>query len=131
MPARPDVCVVANMVSGVGLRGDRNGIELRASNQNWSLPSDVEGAVAIAVGTWSTSLEIVGNTGDSIAAMVDGDTALAMFAAMDKAEGMSVTIGKARLFQVSLNGSTRAINAFRTCAGINSNAKTPGSNPFE
>ena len=63
--------------------------------------------------------------------MVDGDTALAMFAAMDKAEGMSVTIGKARLFQVSLNGSTRAINAFRTCAGINSNAKTPGSNPFE
>ncbi len=50
---------------------------------------------------------------------------------MDNSAIMTVTVGKAKPLAVSLVGSTRVTNAFRTCAGINSNAKTPGGNPFE
>jgi hypothetical protein len=131
MIAPPDVCAVMNMVSGVGIRADRDGIELRASNSSWSLPPDVKGIVRVSIGSWSGNLDIHGNTEDSISAAIDNDIALTMFAAMDKAANMSVTIGKAKPFQVSLKGSARATSAFRTCAGINSNAKEPGSNPFE
>ena len=50
---------------------------------------------------------------------------------MDAASAMIVTVGKAKPVTVSLIGSTKATNAFRTCAGINGNPKAPGSNPFE
>ena len=131
MTARPDVCGMANMAKGVVFRSDADGLEFRVTNSTWSLPPDVDGAVTIAVGAWTTSLDIGSNTDTMVAAAIGSEIEPAMFAAMDKAATMTVTVGKAKPFQVSLNGSTRVSNAFRTCAGINSNTKTPGSNPFE
>ena len=131
MIAHADMCAVANMASGIIFRAEADGLEFRATNPNWSLPTDVEGTIILVVGEWKASLEISSNTDSMVAAGVATDNVVPMFTAMDKASSMSVTIGKAKPFQVSLKGSTRATNAFRTCAGINGNAKTPGSNPFE
>ena len=91
----------------------------------------MKGVITVTVGDWTTTLDIGANTDDMIAALISDEIARTMFAAMDKAASMSVTIGKANAFQVSLKGSTRATNAFRTCAGIKANSKALGSNPFK
>jgi hypothetical protein len=44
---------------------------------------------------------------------------------------MTVTGGKAKSFSVSLAGSTKTTNVFRTCAGIKSDAPSGGDNPFK
>jgi hypothetical protein len=91
----------------------------------------VAGSVQLVIGDWKSSLEINANSERTVVAGIDADKAGPMFTAMGKAGKMSVTIGKTKLFQVSLNGSPRVINAFRTCVGIGEAAKAPGSNPFE
>ena len=129
--APPDVCLVVNAVSGVALRADANGIQLRVMNNKWSLPAGVTGAIVISVGGWSHSFEIDDNTDTMVNAEVPQDVIGPMFDAMDKSSSMSVEAGKAKPLPVSLSGSTRATNAFRTCAGIKGNVASPGSNPFQ
>jgi hypothetical protein len=131
MTAAPDVCIVMNQESGVAFRAAIEGIEFRVANSTWSLPSNVQGSIFVAVGQWNATLQIVDNTDTMVGAEVDADTITPMFNAMDKATSMSVTVGKARPFSVSLAGSTRATNAFRTCAHIEGPVKAPGSNPFQ
>jgi len=104
---------------------------LRLIDSRWSLPPDVTGTVSITIGDWKKSFEIDGNTSDSVNAEVAKDVIPDLFARMDKASTMFVTVGKAKPFQVSLAGSTKATNAFLTCAGIKGHSQVPGSNPFE
>jgi hypothetical protein len=129
---RADVCVTANAVRGVGFRADADGIQIRVSNEQWSLPAGVQGSVAISVGSdWTGTFDIDDNTNVMVNAEIDRTAVAAMFAAMDKNSSMAVTVGKAKPLIVSLVGSTRATNAFRTCAGLEGNSPSPGSNPFE
>jgi len=109
---------VANSAQGVAFRADENTVQLRVMDSRWSLPSNVEGSVSITIGVWSQFFEIDDNTSDSVNAEVAADVLTDLFAQMDKATSMSVTVGKAKPFQVSLAGSTKATNAFLTCAGI-------------
>jgi hypothetical protein len=125
--APPDVCVVFDATSGVALHADVGGIQLRIANRDWSLPTGVIGTIVISVGGWSHSFEIDANTNAEVPQDVIGP----MFDAMDKSISMSVVVGKAKPIPVSLSGSTRATNAFRTCAGIKGNVASPGSNPFQ
>jgi hypothetical protein len=104
---------------------------VRVTNDSWTLPANVEGNIAISVGDWKAIFDIDDNTDTMVNAEVPAEVVVPMFAAMDKAGSMSITVGKAKPFPVSLSGSTRATNALRTCAGITGNARTPGSNPFE
>lgn len=131
MTAPPDVCMAANPPSGFGLRADMTGVVVWVVNDTWSLPMDVVGAVQVSLPGWQALLDIKGNTSTMVTATINQGDLLPMFAAMDKASVMTVTVGKARPFTVSLAGSTRVTDAFRTCAGIGSNSKTPGSNPFQ
>lgn len=131
MTGRPDVCIAMNMVQGVAFRAGYGGVEFRVINSKWSLPSHVQGEVSITVGSVKQTLEIDANDSTFVSASVSPEFLVPLFTAMDDAANMSVTVGKAKPVIVSLTGSTRVTNAFRTCAGINSNAKTPGSNPFE
>ena len=131
MIGHPGLCAAMNVVSQVAFRADNDGIEFRASNAEWFLPVDVADSVQLVIGDWKSSLEINANSESTVVAGIDADKAGPMFPAMGKAGKMSVTIGKAKLFQVSLNGSPRVINAFLTCAGIGEASKAPGSNPFE
>jgi hypothetical protein len=130
MLAPPDVCVLFNPESGVALRAENDGLQFRATNKSWSLPVGVQGNIVVTVGEWNTTLEIDDNTDDMVNAELSEAVSTPMFDAMDKGSSMSVKIGKSKQFMVSLTGSTRATNAFKTCAGIKGGTK-PGSNPFE
>jgi hypothetical protein len=129
--APPDVCMAFDIKSAVAFRASDDGTEFRVSDNKWSLPPRAEGDILISIGTLSTVLHIDWNDATMVSAPVAFPALIPMFDAMDKAPSMSVTVGKAKPLLVSLVGSTRATNAFRTCAGINSNAASPGSNPFE
>jgi hypothetical protein len=132
LTARPDVCIAANNTDpGVIFRADADGVQFRVLNKSWSLPAGVRGTVVVTVGNWSNAFEIDGNDDSMVNAEAAQDVAAAMFAAMDKASAMTVTVGKAKPFSVSLAGSTKTTNAFRTCAGIKSNAPGGGDNPFK
>ena len=131
MIASADVCMVGNLRSGFGLRADNDGVQLRVANAKWSLPAGVEGNVTVNVGDWKTTLNIGANTDVMVSAEVPYDMIAPMFAAMDNSSSMSIGVGKAKPFVVSLSGSTVTTNAFRTCAGIRGNARSPGANPFQ
>ncbi len=101
------------------------------SNSAWSLPTDVAGMVALNIKDKQFELLIGGNTDSSISAEVPDETALEMLALMDKSKVMTIVVGKAKPMNISLSGSSRALNAFRTCAHIRGNNEEAGSNPFK
>ncbi len=131
MTATPDVCLAVNPVRGVAFRADGSDVEIRLSDKSWSLPVNVVGSISISVGTWKKSFEIDDNTANTVVVALPPDDIGPLFAAMDKAPIMTIAVGKARPMNVSLSGSAVATNAFRTCARIDSNAETPGGNPFK
>jgi hypothetical protein len=85
----------------------------------------------MTVGNWTQVFPIDDNTNNMVNAEVPQDSIGRMFAATDKSVSMSVVIGHAKPMLVSLSGSTRATNAFRTYAGIEGNVASPGSDPFQ
>jgi hypothetical protein len=113
------------------LRADADSVELRVLSEKWSPPTDVHGTITVLVGAWTITRDITDNTSAMVGTIMGDDDLIAMFAAMDKAGAMAVTVGKAPPMTISLAGSTKVTDAFRTCANIKSNSKTPGSNPFE
>jgi hypothetical protein len=131
MTSPPDVCLAINSAHGFAFRVDESSIQIRIINQNWSLPVGVQGNIDVTVGSWTHDFLIEDNSDTSVSADVPPDVLNDMFDKMDHASSMSVTAGKALPFVVSLLGSTRVTNAFRTCAGLKGNAPSPGSNPFQ
>lgn len=131
MTAPPDVCIAGNDAHGIVFRADRYGFQLRIFDQKWSLPANVHGNIFFSTQTLRLALDISDNTVDWVEANLSKDTILDMFAAMDIASSMTIAVGKAKPFVISLIGSTAATNAFRTCAGLKGNVPSPGSNPFQ
>jgi hypothetical protein len=129
--APADVCLALNVVSGVALWAGQGDVQLRVINKAWSLPAGVSGVVSVALPNWNATLDIADNTDTMVSVSLDGEQQTALFRAMDKSNSMAVVVGKARPIQVSLSGSTRATNAFRTCAGLKGDSSDPGSNPFK
>jgi uncharacterized oligopeptide transporter (OPT) family protein len=120
-----------NPDEGVALRAATEGLEVRITDQKWSLPSGVAGAIVLKVADVSKSFDITSNTDTMVVATASETEFLDLFGAMDKSSSMLVTVGKAKPKSVSLNGSSRAANAFRTCAGLAGNDKKGGENPFQ
>ncbi len=131
MTDRADVCLALNIPTGVAFRSDGTSVQIRVMNKSWSLPVSVRGALIVSVSEWKQSFDINDNTANMVNAEVPEEAATALFLKMDHASTMHVTAGTARPIDVSLSGSTRVTNAFRTCAGIDGNASSPGSNPFQ
>jgi hypothetical protein len=129
--APPDVCVALALGGKVGFRADANYFQIRVMDNSWSLPPNVEGTVTISVGQWKQELDIDDNTANTVNITTTEPDISDLFDAMDKAITMTVTVGKAPPFNVSLAGSTRVTNAFRTCAGMQASPKGSGSNPFK
>jgi hypothetical protein len=127
----PDVCLAANTKATVLLRDDGTTLEIRSTNQSWSLPNGVKGNLAIAVNNNSYSFDIDYNTDSMVSATVDPNKVSLLLDDMAKAASLKLTIGKDAPISVSLDGSTKALNAFRTCAGIGGGGSGGGSNPFQ
>lgn len=130
MTAPPTKCFVYNGVSGFILRADDGLFEMRVSDRRWSLPFRVSGAIVVKVGNFTLNEQIFANTSNTVSVVLDDADLLRLLSEMDKAGAMTVTVGNAGPFQVSLAGSTRATNAFRTCARLPGADAGPGSNPF-
>lgn len=129
--APPDVCLAMDLSAGIFFRASDDGIELRVADPSWSLPVDVQGTIVVKINQWEHSFDIGANTSNMVSAPMTPDLLTGLFAEMDKASDMSVVIGKAPPFSVSLSGSTKVTNAFLTCAGIKSGSVSAGSNPFQ
>ena len=126
----PDVCLAVNPEAKVGFRSDAETLEIRAWNSDWSLPANLTGTVEVHVQEWAGTFDIDGNNNETIYAGMSPLIAEEMFAAMDKSASMTVKVGKS-VRTVSLTGSTKVTNAFRTCAGMKGAPGTAGSNPFQ
>jgi hypothetical protein len=133
MTAAPDVCVMVTTLPTEErflIRADVDSTEVRLIDEDWSLPAGLTGSLKIDVGAYHQEFNIGANTDTLVSTGVDHDELLRLFAAMDNAGSMSVTAGSAKPLVISLAGSTKATNAFRTCAGIRSSGSGGGSNPF-
>ena len=127
----PDVCIAENTGETVLLRDDGTTLEVRSVDASWSLPNGVQGSLAISVNSNSYSFDIEYNTDSMVSANVDADKVSALLDDMAKAASLKLTVGKDTPISVPLNGSTKALNAFRTCAGIGGGGSGGGSNPFQ
>lgn len=130
----PDMCAAYNSTPGgesLIFMSDKDGLEVRYSNSKWSLPSGVSGSIMLTIDSFTASYGILRNNSEIVSARVPPGDVLPIFKAMDDASAMYVVVGNSGPRVVSLSGSTKATNAFRTCAGIQSNAASPGSNPFK
>jgi hypothetical protein len=131
MTEPPDVCLVMNLKAGFAIRSDGETVQIRVSNDSWSLPTSVHGAIAVAVGNVKLSFDINDNTNTMVNADMEPSEYQPLFDGMDAASSMLVTVGKAAPFSVSLVGSSKATNAFKTCARISGGSSKGGQNPFE
>ena len=129
--ASADLCAAFNMKSGIAFRYDFDSMELRVVDKSWTLPSDVAGSLKLSVGDLVETYLIKGNTDTTVSAELTEAQYLKLFDKMNKAASMSISVGKAKPFAVSLTGSTRVMNAFRTCGSIKSDADGGGGNPFK
>ena len=128
--AAPDMCGALTSSGALLFRADGDTIEIRVSDKDWSLPANVEGMISLTVGDWRGVWPVSSNNSNQVSGIVTPEDAVAMFGAMDKAGTMTVAVGKAKPRTISLAGSTKVTNAFRTCAGIKGNDGTAGANPF-
>ncbi len=121
-----------NPVNGLVFRhSSEDGVEIRVSNGQWSLPTGVIGSVSVSVGEFNKNYAVDGNTASTISASIANEDLSSLFSAMNKASTMLVTAGKAKPINVSLVGSAKVTNAFLTCFGIRNGISNPGSNPFQ
>jgi hypothetical protein len=120
-----------NVAKGFAIRAGEGAIQVRITDHSWSLPTGVEGAIAISVGDLRQALDIDDNTDTMVNAGIERVDAVKLLDAMDKASVLTFTVGKAKPVAVSLAGSMIVTNAFRTCAGLRGSTAAPGGNPFE
>src|ERR1700735_5364558 len=125
----PDVCLASVINGAMALRSDGSTVELRSGNDSWSLPDGVQGSISFTVNGNTYSFDIVSNTDTMVSADVDADKVQPILDDMAKASSLTLTIGKAKPISVSLSGSSKALNAFRTCAGIGGGADGGGPTP--
>lgn len=130
MMSPADMCAASNFEGGFMLRHDSDGLEVRIIDKSWTLPTDVSGQVKITVGDFSAAYNIGSNTSEMVVSSVPETDYAGLFAAMDKGASMTVLVGKAKK-SISLNGSTKVTNAFRTCSGLKGPSESPGANPFK
>lgn len=88
-----DACVLMNPNSGVASRAGSTGMELRITDEKWSLPSGVMGTIQLKVGAATRSFGIAGNTDTAVAAIVSEPDMFEVFDAMVKSSVMLVAAG--------------------------------------
>lgn len=129
--APPDICVVTDVATGFVLWTNGEEVQLRFVDQKWSLPSYVVGQITVSIADWTAAFDITNNSGTMVIALLDENQRSALLQNMNKGRSMSIKIGKAAPVRVSLEGSRKVTNAWRTCAGLEGGDGTTESNPFK
>jgi hypothetical protein len=131
MTSASDMCLAANVVSHIAFRSENESVQLRVINDDWTLPTKVVGQIVITIGAYKRVLDIDDNSSTMVNAELSEQDYTTLFAAMDNSSTMNIAVGKAAPFTVSLVGSSKITNAFKTCSGIRSTGPKGGNNPFQ
>lgn len=129
------ICIGASLPV-LGFRASPQGLEIRVTNDAWSMSADVNGDVLFKVGDVTKTISMSPVSGSTLTGLVQSADLAALLDAMDKAPVMRISVGKAKPIAVSLSGSTRAMNDFRTCSSVRGygdlgGKAVAGGNPFQ
>ena len=130
-----DVCVAMSVDGVVAFRSSSEGVEFRSMDKKWNLTPDTQGDITVKVASASTIFHTSTMGSDTLSALVKQEDVQPLLDAMDKSSSATVLFGTKTTKNVSLNGSTAALNAFRSCsnqAGFASFTGTAGkaATPF-
>ncbi len=100
------------------------------------MSADVHGDVTFKIGSETKTFPMSALSGTTLAGEVQATDLADLLDAMDKAPFAKILVGKAKPITVSLNGSTRALNDFRTCSTVKGygdlgGQTVAGGNPFQ
>jgi len=130
-----DICIAASADQGLLFRGDAHQLEIRTGNPQWSMTAGQRGEMTVSVGNYSHTFLMIAEGASMLATIVQPDDMKALFDAMDSAGQATLKYGQKTTRLVSLNGSTRALNQFRSCVASNGfadlgNAAGSNASPF-
>ena len=111
------VCAAGREDHKLAFRADKSDLEIRSEDASWSLPATAEGDMTLTAGTFSSTFHVRAMDAQTLTVIVGVDAIVPLFDAMDKASSLSMRFGDKRASKISLTGSTKIINSFRTCAG--------------
>ncbi len=129
--APPDVCMAINPRAHFLLRQGDDQFELRVADETWSLPAHATGKLRVQSGAYDKSFDSEVLDATLVGATIDTDLIPALLDALSGGDYAMVTVGKEAPRKVSLSGTSKVLNAFRTCAGIAGSSAGGGSNPFK
>lgn len=111
-----DVCVAASDDGKMAFRADANSIEFRSTDKKWNMSIGQSGDVTVSAGGVSKTFSMVASDNVTLDVAISADDAKALFAGFDSASVATIRYGEKTTKKVSLLGSTKVINAFKSCA---------------
>jgi hypothetical protein len=126
--APPDVCIAMSH-DGLGFRSSDDGLEIRMTKSEWSLPANVSGQIVLIIGADRSPFTVAANTSTMVDAVLPPDQAPGLLDKIAAAPSMTVQVGSAKPISIALDGSKVVLAAFRTCSGIGG-GNGGGENPF-
>ena len=114
-----DVCVASSLGGKLGFRSDKETVEIRSANPEWSLGTNTTGTMTITAGKYSQDFAMNALNGTTLTTVVPASDLIPLLDAFDTASSASITFGKKTKDIVSLSGSTKILNTWRTCTGAN------------
>ena len=112
------ICVAGSADKRLLFRADANDLEVRTADDSWSLSAGLTGEMKVKVGNVEKVAQMQTFNATTLAGIMQPSDVSQLMDAMDKAPSALVTFGSKKTISVSLMGSTRVMNAFRTCAGV-------------
>ena len=114
-----DVCAATALGGKLLFRSDRSTVEIRSMNSQWSLGTDTTGVMTIKAGTYSHDFGMNAMNGTTLTSVVPPGDLSPLLDAFDKASTASINFGGKTTEVISLVGSTKVLNEWRTCTGAN------------
>ncbi|MBY4639645.1 hypothetical protein K6L44_06470 [Gluconacetobacter entanii] len=132
---RTDICLAASGDEGLLFRADAHQLEIRTGNPQWSMTVGQQGEMTVNIGAYSHTFQMIAEGASMLTTLVQPEDMKALLDAMDNAGQVTLKYGQKTTRVVSLAGSTKALNQFRSCVESNGFAdvgKAAGSNasPF-
>ena len=112
-----DVCLAIGSQGKLAFRADKDTLEVRTSNENWSLAADSTGDMTVTAGSFSHTYSMHTMDSTHLTGVVEASDLTPLLDAMNKAPIATLTFNKKNATTVSLSGSTKALNDWRTCVG--------------
>lgn len=130
-----DICLAMSSGGALVFRGDANDLEIRSGNAQWSMSAGQQGEMNITIGNYSHDFKMTAAGASMLAVVVTPDEMKPLLDAMDSAGQAVIKYGQKTTRVVSLLGSTKVLNQFRSCVATSGfadlgNAAGANASPF-